>query len=301
MCNAKNTLDKKTNITGINSKLIEMAKIAERFAIPESVQRIIETQNKFKSILPKIDIPTFNFPKLNCPEFKPLLNAELLESLEKIGKAAENLKNNPELQFAFITDLEILNLKSAAEFKESLITDLTDEDINSKEEVLNENLIPFLEELGLENLWYGADHALSNKENPDRLRHCLISLRTILEYLIDDKLAPIDKLKDAKMFEKEFRKYHKGKQELIHVRIKREHKIEYFTSQFEFGMLEEFTKNEIQYVCDCYSILCNVHQPKIGITENQVKSLKVKTGITIWLLAYLNYILENEGTTHNST
>ena len=52
------------------------------------------------------------------------------------------------------------------------------------------------------------------------------------------------------------------------------------------------SKNEIQYVCNCYSVLCNVHQPNIGLTENQVRSLKVKTGITIWLLAYLYDILK---------
>ena len=289
-----------SNIKGVNSKFHEIAKIADQFAIPESARQMIETQNKLKELLTKIEIPTFNFPKFNIPEFKPFWNAELLESLRKISKAAENLKNNPELQFAFITDLEILNLKSAEEFKESLITDLPDEEINTKEEILNQNLIPFLEELELENLWYGANQALENKENPDRLRHCLISLRTILEYLIDFKLAPIEKLKDAKMFENEFRKYHEGKQKLIQVKIKREQKIKFITSQFEFAMFDEFTKNEIQYVCDCYSILCNVHQPDIGITENQVKSLKVKTGITIWLLAYLNNILEYGSTTHNN-
>lgn len=75
-------------------------------------------------------------------------------------------------------------------------------------------------------------------------------------------------------------------------KIKRADKIKYFTSKIQFGILEDFTKNEIQYVCDCYSILCNIHQPNIGITENQVRSLKVKTGITIWLLAYINKILE---------
>ncbi|MBL0685351.1 hypothetical protein [Aquimarina mytili] len=46
---------------------------------------------------------------------------------------------------------------------------------------------------------------------------------------------------------------------------------------FEFGMLEDFTKNEIKYVCDCYSILCNVHQSDVGIT--------------IWLLTYINEII----------
>ena len=172
-----------------------------------------------------------------------------------------------------------------------MVSDLTDDDINKKEELLSENLILYLKKLGLENLWYGANYALENKNNPDRLRHCLISLRTILEYLIDDVLAPTEKLKDVEMFEKKFRKHKIGKQDLIHVRIQRKQKIEFFTSQFKFGMLEEFTKNEIKYVCDCYSILCNVHQPDVGISENQVRILKVKTGITIWLLAHLNEIL----------
>lgn len=293
----ENTLDKISKLTGMNSKLLEMNKIASRFVIPESLLQMIETQNKFKALLPKIDIPIYDFPKFDIPEFKPFLNSELLESLREIGTIGERLRNNPELQFRFITDLEILNLKSAEEFKESLVSDLTDEDIKTKEEILSENLIPYLEELGLENLWLGADYALDNVSNPDRLRHCLISLRTILEYLIDDILTPIEKLKDSGMFENEFRKFKNGKQELIHVRIKREQKIEFFTSQFKFGMLEDFTKNEIKYVCDCYSILCNVHQPNIGITENQVRSLKVKTGITIWLLAYLNGIINIESTT----
>lgn len=290
-------MDKISKLTGMNSKLLEIAKIADKFTIPESVQQIIDSQDKIKSLLPKIEIPTYNFPKFSVPEIKPFFNSKLLESLRELGKIGKRLRNNPELQFSFITDLEILNLKPAAEFKESLVRDLADEDINDKEEILNENLIPYLEEFGLENLWFGANFALENNLNPDRLRHCLISLRTILEYLIDDILAPISKLKDAVMFEKEFRRYKNGKQKLIHVRIRREQKIEFFTSQFEFGMLEDFTKNEIKYVCDCYSILCNVHQPNIGITENQVRSLKVKTGITIWLLAYLNEIINRESIT----
>lgn len=120
---------------------------------------------------PNLEIPNFEHLKLNIPEFNvpkfAFIDAKLLESLRNIGKAAQNLKNNPELQFAFITDLEILNLKSAEEFNESLVMDLTDEDIHEKEGILSENLIPFLKELGLVNLWYGANHALENKENPD--------------------------------------------------------------------------------------------------------------------------------------
>ncbi|UBM60059.1 hypothetical protein LAG90_05290 [Marinilongibacter aquaticus] len=301
-------LENINKIVGINSKASELSKLAEQMNfVPESIRVMIERQNQIMANIPKIEVPDYNFPKLNIPNFDHLklsfpeinipkfdfANSELLETLKKFSKIGERIKNNPELQFAFISDLEILNLKSAEEFKKSLTSDLTDEDIQQKEELLNENLIPYLEELGLESLWLGANQVLESKSNPDKLRHCLISLRTILEYLIDEKLAPMDMLKNSSMFEKEFRKYHLGKKRIEFIKIKREQKIEYFTSKIKFGMLEEFTKNEIQYVCDCYSVLCNVHQPNVGITKNQVRSLKVKTGITIWLLAYLNKIIEN--------
>ncbi len=281
-------------IARMSSKLGEIAKFSNQvYIIPEGVKRMIEIQEKFI-----LNIPISNFAKFDLPQYKPFINSELIEQIREISKIGERAVNNPELQFGFISDLEILNLKSAEELKESLLRDLTDDDIKEKEELLNINLLPYLENLEIESLWLGASQVLESKSNPDRLRHCLISMRTILEYLIDEKLAPIDKLKDLEMFEPEFRKYHLGKKRIDQVRIKRERKIEYFTSMFEFGMLEDFTKKEIQYICDCYSILCNIHQPDIGITENQVRSLKVKTGITIWLLVYLHSILENESITH---
>ncbi|WP_337965475.1 hypothetical protein [uncultured Flavobacterium sp.] len=306
----ENNFDKLQEIAGINTKLNQFAKLAN--PIPENIKQIIEMQDKLKLAIPtfdfpkvdfpkmdfpkfdfpKFDFPNFVLPKIEIPKFDNLFNDKFLEALKQISKIPERIKNNPELQFGFISDLEILNLRSAEELKNSLISDLTDIDIEEKEEILNDNLIPYLENHNLENLWIGAGQVLESENNPDRLRQCLISLRTILEYLIDEKLAPLEKLKDAEMFESNFRKYHLGKQRIELVKIKREQKIEYFTSKFEYGMLEDFTKNEIQYVCNCYTILCNVHQPNIGLTENQVRSLKVKTGITVWLLVYLYDILE---------
>ena len=307
MKNSKNI----ERLVGINAKTAELTKLAEKLNfVPANIHKLIESQNKFLANLPKIEIPIYDFPKLDIPNFEylkfsipdfnipkfDLVNSELLETLLKFSKIGERLINNPELQFAFISDLEILNLKSAEEFKSSLISDLTDEDIKQKEALLNENLIPYLEQLGIETLWLGANRVLDSENNPEKLRHCLISLRTILEYLIDEELAPLNELKDEERFKKEFKRFHQGKQDLKYVKVKRANKIEFFTSKFEFGMLENFTK--IQYVCDCYSVLCNIHQPNIGITENQMRSLKIKTGITIWLLAYLNDILKRSSITH---
>ena len=297
-----NNLDKIKEISGLNSELWKITKQMNIFPISKEFQNIIDTQNRINSIIPKIEMPKNLIPNFEFPDYKNLVpnfssfqipcNTKLFDSLSELSKVGEKLSNNPELQFAFITDLEVLNLKSTEELKNSLIEDLSDEQINEKEKILDKNLIPLLSELNLENLWNGANDSLDS-DNPDKLRHTLISLRTILEFLIDDKLAPIDEIKNDEMFEQEFKKYHKGKQEIEYVKIYRSKKIEYFTSKFEFGFLEEFTRKDIQYICDCYSILCNVHQPNIGITENQVRSLKVKTGITIWLLCYLYKIQQN--------
>ncbi|WP_276733692.1 hypothetical protein [Chryseobacterium carnipullorum] len=299
----ENNFEKIQRIIGDNAKWDQLSKLAySSNPLQESANKIIEMQNRLTTVIPTFDFPkfaydipkfpSFNLPKIDIPSFDGLFNNELLEKLKQIGNIGEKLKNNPEFQFAFISNLEILNLTSAVELKESLISDLTDKDIKEKEEILNDNLIPYLENHNLQNLWVGATQVLESENNPDKLRQCLISLRTILEYLIDEKLAPIDELKNADMFKNDFKKFHAGKKKIEFIKIKRDEKIEYFISKFEFGTLEEFTKSEIQYVCDCYSILCNVHQPNVGLTENQVRSLKVKTGITIWLLVYLYDFLE---------
>lgn len=277
----------------------------EKFKIPESVRIVTELQKTIDRIpkinipqfdIPKFDWPILDIPKINIPKIDiPKIDVGVLEALREIPKIFENLNNNPELQFAFISDLEILNLNSAEDFKESIVADFKDENIEEKEELLNRNLLPYLKRHGLDSLWLGANYALASdiNQNPDKLRHCLISLRTILENLIDEKLAPKSKLIKEKKFEKEFKNYNQGKDKLETVRVSRAKKIEFFTSKIQFGMLEEFTKNEIEYICSCYSILCDLHNPNIGISESQVRNLKLKTGITIWLLVYILEIIED--------
>lgn len=296
-----NNFDKIKELSGVNSTLWKFTKQMNIFPLPKEVQNMIDTQNRITAMLPKIIVPQNIIPNFNFPDYKKLIpdfssnifyNSNVFESLKGISKIGEKISNNPEVQFAFITDLEILNLKSTEELKESLIDSLADETITEKENLLDRNLLPFLSELQLDDLWLGANYALESSKNPDKLRHCLISLRTILEYLIDDKLAPVEKIKNDEMFTSEFKKYHQGKQDIHFVKVSRSKKIEFFTSKFKYGFLEEFTRNDIQYICDCYSILCNVYQPNIGITESQVRSLKIKTGITIWLLCYLYKIQE---------
>lgn len=245
--------------------------------IPESIKRMIEVQEKFSK----------SFAVFNVPKTYPLFNSDFLKSIQKVSETIERLKNNPEMQFSAISELEILSLKSSESLSESLSNDIIENDIIEKENLIDKNLLPYLERMNLDSLWIGANQALNSNNNPDKLRHCLISLRTLLEYLIDEKLAPKSELLNQEKFSKEFKDYNSGKENIEFVRIKRSKKIEYFSSKIQFGILEELTKKDIDLICDCYSTLCNIHQPNIGITENQTRILKIKTGITLWLLAYI--------------
>ena len=243
-------MEKLNTSAGFNSNLTDLSKLAERMSfVPESIRIMIESQNRMLAKIPKMDTSKYNFPKLNIPNLDHLklnipkfdfINLDFLEKLKRLSNIEERIKNNPEFQFAIISDLQILNLKSAEEFKESLTNDLTDEDIQQKEELLNENLIPYLKELELDNLWIGANQVLESKSNPDRLRHSLISLRTILEYLIDEKLAPLDLLKDSPMFQKEFKMHCLGKQKIEFVKIKRDWR--------KVSSLTRKKKNQVFYI-----------------------------------------------------
>lgn len=287
-----NNFDELKRISDLNSNLMKMYNLTfPTNNILKSLQPLIDNQKRLESIIPKITVPELILPNIRIPKLDNIFASELVEQLRRISSVGEKFSNNPEVQFAFITDLEVLNIKSSENLKETLINDLTDKDILEKEALLNRNLLPLLEEQNLENLWLGANYAIESS-NPDKLRHCLVSLRTILEFLIDDKLASNHEIKDSPLFEKEFKRFHVGKATIDEIKVPRRKKIEYFTSKFKFGFLEEFTTNEIQYICDCYAILCNLHQQNVGLTENQVRSLKVKTGITLWLLCYLNKIQE---------
>jgi len=258
----------------------------EKFKIPTAFQNILSQQAQIMN-----KMPILNLPKYNIPDFSYLNKFKIPDSIRRVAETIRKFQENPEIQFSALTDFELLNISSSEELKQTLTTDLLEEDIEEKEMLLDENLNPALEEHNLQDLWLGADYVLNDYENPDRLRHSLISLRTILENLIDQKLAPKSKLKDTELFKNEFKKYHTGKKQLSEINnLSRKKKIEYFTSKIEFYMIE-FTRNDIEFISECYTVLCNIHKPDIGITENQVRSLKVKTGITIWFLLHLYEII----------
>lgn len=259
--------------------------------VPKGIFEMAERQQKLIESISS----TLDFVKDITSPIDNLLNSGFFKWAEEISQLSIRLENSPELQFIIITDLERLNVETSNNFREVLTTDIPDLDMEQKEDVLNSNLIPYLKRLKIDSLWLGAEYALKTdiQDNPDKLRHSLVSIRTILEYLIDKKLAPNSLLATVPLFQKEFRNYHAGKTDMNNISISRKDKIKYFTSRIEFGVLDEFTLKDIDFICGCYSTLCDLHEPFISLTENQVRCLKLKTGITIWLLVYLYEIIEN--------
>jgi hypothetical protein len=284
----KSQLPSMAALEGIN-KVVERQRLLtsayQKFQIPAPMLNILEQQSK---IIAKL--PVLNFPQFNLPDYSYLQALNIPDSIRRVAETIKCFRKNPETQFSFLTDFEILNISSTEELKETLTSDLPEDDIEEKETLLNDYLVPVLENMDLHNLWHGANYVINDTSNPDRFRHCLTSLRTILEYLIDQKLSPKSELKDSDLFKREFKNYHAGKQDIEFVRVKRSKRIQYFTSKIDFFRID-FTRNDIEFICECYSILCNIHEPDIGITENQVRSLKVKTGITIWFLSHLYEII----------
>ncbi len=262
----------------------------ERFSnmVPDRLRELRDRQQK---IINKIS-PVINLGST----IKDFYNSDILQYIQSIGDRIRDIENNPELQFIVITDLERLNIESTNTWNEILVTDIPDVDIEQKEKILNENLIPYLDRLNLTDLWNGAEFALQSdvEQNPDKFRHCLVSLRTLLEYLIETKLAPNELLSESPSFNSDFKKCGTDKAKIDRVKIKRKRRIEYFTNKIQFGMIGDFTVNDIDCICECYAVLCEVHNPFITLSENQVRCLKMKTGIILWFLTYIDEIIENQ-------
>jgi hypothetical protein len=273
---------------------MEMANSHARFMNPLS--KMIAAENKLRNQFIGFEMPS---------AFKAILERQALVDRFSLGIAksysvfdrlktlTDAFRSNPEIEFISVSDLEILSVTSTSELVDSLEEDHSDNFITLKEELLEEFLLPYLGRLELDYLWAGANHALDATENPDRFRQALVSLRTLLEALIERELACNLELSTSPLFTKEFKNFHLGKEELHRVRIKRSKRIKYFTSKVQFGILEEFTEKDIDFVCQCYENLCRIHNPNLQLTETQVRILKIKTGVTLWLLAHINELIKN--------
>jgi|688.fasta_scaffold514584_1 hypothetical protein len=285
-----NAYDKLYKAFETQRKVLKLLDLRDKFKpFPNSMDRLNELTGRYSELANGYSKAGLLSERLNSlSRFDQVRKSSSLEILRKLSVG---FSENPEVQYITISELELLSATASNELAETFERNSYDNFVSAKEEILEEYLLPYLERLGVDSLWLGANFALKSVDNPDRLRHTLVSLRTLLEYLIEVELAPHEELSQSNMFTKEFNKVVNGKKP----QIKRWKKVKYFTSKIQFGLLEEFTEKDINLICECYDVLCNLHQPNIQLNENQVRVLKVKTGILLWLLAYINEIIKGKG------
>ena len=101
-------------------------------------------------------------------------------------KSLDEIRNNPEFNFLRLVENH----------------NFSDDEIIKGLQIVEDNLNPILERLQVKHLWLGANFALntSAEENPDRIRHFFISIRTLIEYFIETLLAPDEKVKAWEKF-----------------------------------------------------------------------------------------------------
>lgn len=277
------------------SKLDSFHKFHEPFiSVHRKVEEIFAAVERFEVLN---SFPTDLFDSINSIQKALEPHNKVREFIKKQEEVIERIENSAEVQFAAIADLEIFSLSGTTQFISSLDDEngILETELEKNENTVERNLVSYLKKLKVDSMWKGANFAMncSASENPDKLRHCFVSLRTLLEYMIEVRLAPNEILCKEPTFKKQFKLYHSGGKTLGSIKVKRMDRIRYFSSKIKFGLLEKLTEKDINFIRDFYVKLCEVHKSEISLTEKQARILKYKTGITLWLLAIIDEVLND--------
>ncbi len=254
----------------------------------------------------KISEPYAQITKLyNSSFLNQLNNSSFLNYYKKywdFSDTLQKIRENPELQYSFIVDLEILSLDTSYDLLSDNNNNELAEIIQSKNELVNSKIEDRLKDLNLIGLWQGAEFAINTDiaQNPDKIRHCAISLRTIFEYIFEKLLAPNSEIKKLALLKPEFAEVLKANKDIKpekiedDTKIKKPSRLKYLNYRISFGYLEEFAEKDISFVLNLYGLLSTVHEPEFQMNDNKLKILKIKTGILIWLFLDLYEILKDE-------
>lgn len=201
---------------------------------------------------------------------------------ESLKQIINKIAASPSINFHIISDKEALGCEDDSELTKSIVSDLNITNIEDFEELLRDNMVDLLKKHDLYDLWLGSEIVLQNTDNPDRYRQSLISIRTLLEDIIHIKIAPLDLIKDESFFKNEFRNYHNGRKPIEKVKVHKTKILEWFNTKIQLGIAD--IPNSTKFIYNIYEYLCVVHEARIELNEYQIRCLRVKSGIAIWLL-----------------
>ncbi|KAB8153684.1 hypothetical protein EZY14_010690 [Kordia sp. TARA_039_SRF] len=226
-----------------------------------------------------LDSSTFNFiEKIEKQSNSIIENSthRQLSSLIRIQKSFlnryERLLEDPEFQFLIIVDNHYEEIEK--------------EKIFELEEIVERKLSAYLVDYEVENIWKGVNYALKSNfsENPDRVRHFLVSLRTILEYSLEHIIVPKEKIKGSGEFNEKLKAHKKEHPEST--KIPRKLRLEYLANKFDFKF-KEFSTREINFINELYKKASYLHSKDISFKEIDLRVLKNHVGITLWLLFFI--------------
>lgn len=245
-----------------------------KFPISSQLLLIMEQVRKTQQMIPKGIFESMQ-------KLKPILELQeqLRPVLESFGKINEALQKHPELNF-----LRLLENP-----------DLSEDVVARRLAIVDLNLPPILEKLKLADIWHGAHFALASRENNNTewLRHYLISVRTLIETLIEDRLAPDVEVMRWEGFASATEAFKKRThQRNTGDKISRAVRIQYFTSKIDLGFLGEFTDLEISYINAQHRAASKVHEAALNFEEKEFHMLRLHIGTVIWLLAKIAVLLE---------
>lgn len=254
-----------------DGQLKQNAKIGEY--LQDLVSNIEAISFKYKG--PLLGDVKFEVPVLDYSAFSDL--AKL--NFEDINR---NYKENYYYHLCLLSEIEAIHHANRRGFKESLVYDYNDLLGEKYIEKISYALGIHLADNPLLKMWTGAVMSMKS-DNPDKIRHCFVSLRTILEYLINtnDSITINDILNYVNS------KYDTSKAPGIKI------KLQAFLSKEEFNIVEDITDLQIKAFVKYYGTLCSLHSPDVDkITDEQANALLVKVGILIWAIVQRKNFIE---------
>lgn len=290
------------SIKGILQKNAAMERLMESNAAIEKMMNFIDRTTKIKT---KNDFynSLFRFKK-----FEDIIQKtnksfgsiyKQFEFRNKLNQTYSNLFSPLENHFKFFYQLEEINnlvqKSPIANFAFSLeLKPEETEIIDSIDSNLEKYLPKLLAKHDLYSLWTGANFALSTPfyNNPDKARHMMISLRSLIEYILKDLLPACEEIKCWDKFGGLITKYNGDLPKNV---IPRKIQIRYYCEKVDFEFINDFTINEINHINEVYNKLSSVHNAKLNQNDGKLKFLKVRAGTIIWLLLMIYEMLyENE-------
>jgi len=201
------------------------------------------------------------------------------ELLSNVGKVdwAEVIRDHNESYYVhliYLCEIEELNHAAALKLDDAVDINTGNFKYFGAIETITKGLRPLLSDLDIFHIWQGALMAMESN-NPDKIRHCFISLRTIIEYFLN-KRNLVNK-SDVSSVDPSF---DQSRQPGVKLKLKA------FLFKEEFGYIDKLSDLHLHAFTNYYSSLSSLHSPSIGgVTEKNANILVAKIGIIIWAMA----------------